>query len=217
MSPAKSKSQQRLFGMALSVKRGEQSLSDLPDSVRDDVKQITNDMSEEDIRKYAKTKHKGKPETVESIGEHYMSIVDKWLSESIKDRELRDLRKDTEATAEEGEFSDKEVEENIRDREERELRDEPVQDLENENIRDRDERDLRDEPVQHLTKERLERIVREELARFRGKRLNEATVNIWGFKFAIGPMGATDMDGEFYSWDIIKALYEAGKKRGYVR
>lgn len=57
--PSKSKSQQRLFGMAYAARKGEISKSDLPDEVEDIV---DSDMSTKDIKKFAKTKHKGLPE-----------------------------------------------------------------------------------------------------------------------------------------------------------
>lgn len=52
--PAKSKSQQRLFGIALAVKRGEMKRSE----VDKDVLDIVDNMSEKDIEDFAKTKHK---------------------------------------------------------------------------------------------------------------------------------------------------------------
>ena len=57
--PSESKSQQRLFGMAYAARKGEISKSDLPDEVEDIV---DSDMSTKDIKKFAKTKHKGLPE-----------------------------------------------------------------------------------------------------------------------------------------------------------
>ena len=57
--PSKSKSQQRLFGMAYAARKGEISKSDLPDEVEDIV---DSDMSTKDIKKFAKTNHKGLPE-----------------------------------------------------------------------------------------------------------------------------------------------------------
>lgn len=60
--PAVSKQQQRLFGLALSVKDG-----DTPRSkVSDDVLSIVDSMSKKEIEKYAGTKHKGLPSKVES-------------------------------------------------------------------------------------------------------------------------------------------------------
>ena len=57
--PAKSKSQQRLFGMAYAARKGEIPKSDLPDEVEDVV---DSKMTTKDIKKFAKTKHKGLPE-----------------------------------------------------------------------------------------------------------------------------------------------------------
>lgn len=53
-----SKSQQKLFGLALAVKRGEVPRSE----VSNDVLEIVDSMSETKIRDFAKTKHKGLPE-----------------------------------------------------------------------------------------------------------------------------------------------------------
>lgn len=59
--PSKSKSQQRLFGMAYAARKG-----DLPKSeISGDVKDIVDsDMTTKDIKKFAKTKHKGLPEYI---------------------------------------------------------------------------------------------------------------------------------------------------------
>lgn len=54
--PAKSKSQQRLFGMALAVRRGELKRSEVDDEVLDIV---DGKMTDKEIEDFAKTKHKG--------------------------------------------------------------------------------------------------------------------------------------------------------------
>jgi hypothetical protein len=54
--PAKSKSQQRLFGMVHAYQKGK--LKDAPES----VKEIARSISDEDAEHFAKTKHKGLPE-----------------------------------------------------------------------------------------------------------------------------------------------------------
>lgn len=54
--PSKSKSQQRLFGMALAVRRGELDRKDVDKTVLDIV---DSEMSDKDIEDFAKTKHKG--------------------------------------------------------------------------------------------------------------------------------------------------------------
>ena len=63
--PAKSKSQQRLMGMVYKYKE----TGELPDnaSLADKVKKIAAGISKEDAKAFAKTKHKGKPEVVESF------------------------------------------------------------------------------------------------------------------------------------------------------
>ncbi len=60
--PAKSKSQQRLFGMALAVRRGEMKRGDVWKEVLDIV---DSDMTDKEIEDFAKTKHDG-------LKEHYM-------------------------------------------------------------------------------------------------------------------------------------------------
>jgi len=59
--PATSQQQQKLFGLALAVKRGEVS----PSEVSDEVKDIVDRMSEKDIEDFAGTKHAGLPKKVE--------------------------------------------------------------------------------------------------------------------------------------------------------
>lgn len=54
--PAKSKSQQRLFGMALAVRRGELKRSEVEQSVLDIV---DGKMTDKEIEDFAKTSHKG--------------------------------------------------------------------------------------------------------------------------------------------------------------
>jgi len=60
--PATSQQQQKLFGLALAVKRGEVPASE----VSDEVKAIVDRMSEKDIEDFASTSHKGLPKKVEA-------------------------------------------------------------------------------------------------------------------------------------------------------
>ena len=61
--PAISQQQQKLFGLALAVKRG-----DVPASeVSDEIKAIADRMSEKDIEDFAATKHKGLPKMKEQL------------------------------------------------------------------------------------------------------------------------------------------------------
>jgi hypothetical protein len=64
---AKSKAQQRLFGLALSVKDGDTPESEVSQQVRDMAKNI----SKKDLEDYAKTKHKGLPDKVNEEGDLY--------------------------------------------------------------------------------------------------------------------------------------------------
>jgi hypothetical protein len=59
--PSTSKQQQRLFGLALSVKRGETPRSE----ASDEVLNIVDTMSEKQIEDFASTSHEGLPQTVE--------------------------------------------------------------------------------------------------------------------------------------------------------
>lgn len=61
--PATSQQQQKLFGLALSVQRGETPRSE----ASDEVLNIVDTMSEKDIRDFAATSHSGLPTKVESL------------------------------------------------------------------------------------------------------------------------------------------------------
>lgn len=78
--PAQSQQQQKLFGLALSVKRGETPRSE----VSDDVLDIVDKMSEKDIEDFAGTEHKGLPTKVES---QLRSIV----REILKEKAIKEL------------------------------------------------------------------------------------------------------------------------------
>ena len=62
--PAKSKSQQRLFGVVHAFKKGELDSSDLPQDLADKVKDIAGSISKKAAKDFAKTKVKNKPEHV---------------------------------------------------------------------------------------------------------------------------------------------------------
>lgn len=59
--PAKSKSQQRLFGMALAVRKGEMKRSKVSQEILDIV---DGDMTDKEIEDFAATKHKGLKEYI---------------------------------------------------------------------------------------------------------------------------------------------------------
>ena len=80
--PAKSKSQQRLFGMALAVRRGELKRSDVEDSVLDIV---DSDMTDKEIEDFASTKHKGLKEClIEALYQTFISL--RFLKRSVDDK-----------------------------------------------------------------------------------------------------------------------------------
>lgn len=62
--PAKSKSQQRLFGMALAVRRKEMKRGDVDKAVLDIV---DSDMTNKEIEDFATTPHKGLREHIEDM------------------------------------------------------------------------------------------------------------------------------------------------------
>ena len=78
--PALSKQQQKLFGLALAVKRG-----DVPKSkVSDEIKGIVSRMSEKDIKKFTSTKHKGLPSKVEMEMESLINKIEEKWSDKYK-------------------------------------------------------------------------------------------------------------------------------------
>jgi len=58
--PAKSKAQQRFFGMVRAAQKGEGAASP-------EVAKVADEISDKDAKKFAKTKHKGLPEVKESV------------------------------------------------------------------------------------------------------------------------------------------------------
>jgi dephospho-CoA kinase len=78
--PATSQQQQKLFGLALSVKRGETSRNE----ASDEVLNIVDTMSEKDIEDFASTSHSGLPKKVESIIRGFVreTLREKVLSEA---------------------------------------------------------------------------------------------------------------------------------------
>ena len=61
--------------MALSIKRGDAKLSDFPEDIRKELKNIVANMSEKDIEKFAATSHEGLPDKVEEEGEATLDNV----------------------------------------------------------------------------------------------------------------------------------------------
>jgi len=59
--PAKSIKQQGLFGVALSVKKGDKKLSDIEPEYREKIKSIVDRMTKKSINDFASTKHKKLP------------------------------------------------------------------------------------------------------------------------------------------------------------
>ncbi len=64
--PAKSKSQQRLFGMVHAYKKGELDSSSVNSALLKKIKKIAGGIKDKSAKKFAKTKHKGLPELKEA-------------------------------------------------------------------------------------------------------------------------------------------------------
>lgn len=79
---AASQAQQKLFGLALAVKRGEVDPSEVSQQVRD----MAKDISTKDLEDFAKTKHKGLPKRVEST-KAWKDTLDK----IARDRQLKSI------------------------------------------------------------------------------------------------------------------------------
>lgn len=62
--PATSKTQQRLMGVAYSVKKGYMLLSDVGEEYRDKVADLINSMTVQQLKDFAETPHEGLPEEV---------------------------------------------------------------------------------------------------------------------------------------------------------
>lgn len=73
--PAKSKAQQRLMGLAYSVKQGYMSLNEVGEEYRLKVKELVNTMSVEQLKDFASTPHDGLPDTVESDSNESMGFA----------------------------------------------------------------------------------------------------------------------------------------------
>ena len=79
--PAKSKSQQRLFGMALAVRRGDMKRSDVWKEVLDIV---DSDMTDKEIEDFASTKHNKIKEHTEGMIGLYQYLIERNLGEGWK-------------------------------------------------------------------------------------------------------------------------------------
>ena len=77
---AESKQQQKLFGLALSVKRGETPRSE----VSSEVLKVVDEMGEKEIRKFAKTSHEGLPKKVQTKEEAIREALLDRMFEKIK-------------------------------------------------------------------------------------------------------------------------------------
>lgn len=81
--PSKSQKQQKLFGLALSVKRGNTPRKD----VSNEVLKIVDSMSEDKIKDYAETKHKDVPNKVETI-EYIRNVVREMIQEKMNEAKI---------------------------------------------------------------------------------------------------------------------------------
>lgn len=63
--PARSKTQQRLMGLAYAYKTGDVKAKDLDPKYADEIKKLSKSMTEKQLKDFVKTKHKNLPEKVE--------------------------------------------------------------------------------------------------------------------------------------------------------
>ena len=84
---SESEQQQKLFGLALSVKRGQTSRSEVSDAVL----KIVDSMSEKKIRDFAKTKHEGLPKKVEEQMDEPMNDSQGKLQKNIQKQKVKEL------------------------------------------------------------------------------------------------------------------------------
>lgn len=87
---AESKSQQRLMGLALSVKKGDTPMS----SVTPQVAKMAREMKEKDLKDFAGTKHDGLPEKVKSEEPEFSSPLVESLVESAAQRMAAKARRE---------------------------------------------------------------------------------------------------------------------------
>ena len=73
--PAKSKAQQRLMGLAYSVKQGYMDIAQVGAEYKDKVKELVNSMSIEQLKDYATTPHEGLPDEVDSDSNESMGFA----------------------------------------------------------------------------------------------------------------------------------------------
>lgn len=74
-----SKKQQGLMGAAYSVEKGDKEIEDIPKSYRGKVKKVVDSMSKKQVKDFAKTKHKGLPNKVETKEEEKYDLNDAML------------------------------------------------------------------------------------------------------------------------------------------
>lgn len=72
--PARSKTQQRLMGLAYAYKTGDVKAKDLDPKYADEIKKLSKSMTEKQLKDFAKTKHKNLPEKVEEKIKRFKSF-----------------------------------------------------------------------------------------------------------------------------------------------
>jgi hypothetical protein len=89
LEKAESKQQQKLFGLALSVARGETPRSE----VSAEVLKIVDTMSEKEIRKFAKTSHDGLPKKIQTKEEAIREALLDRMFEKIEEQQIDEAKK----------------------------------------------------------------------------------------------------------------------------
>ena len=87
--PAVSKKQRRMMGLVHAIQTGKKDLKDVPEKFREKVGKAVKSLSKKEANKFAKTKEKGLPETVEEkLTFKDFIIVNGYLEENMKLAEL---------------------------------------------------------------------------------------------------------------------------------
>jgi pyrroloquinoline quinone (PQQ) biosynthesis protein C len=83
--PSVSKTQQRLMGQALAYKRGEIKAKDLNPDYADEIKKLAKSMTEEQLKRFARTKHKNLPEKVKESKLTHIKEFNVFFNEGLED------------------------------------------------------------------------------------------------------------------------------------
>lgn len=82
--PSTSKTQQRLMGVAYSVKKGDVKLKDVDAAYREKVQQLVASMTLQQLKDFAETKHKDLPEDIQENIDHEVKMANNQLESIVE-------------------------------------------------------------------------------------------------------------------------------------